>query len=293
MVVGVLAALCGSLAWTLSSSLWRSIETSLTAWQLNGLKIVIATLFLCPVLLFLPWSEQTNGLMLLMASGALGIALGDSFYFAALRRLGTRRTLTIEALGPLLASFYGMTFLAEIINLKSWFGAILVATSVVIAAFQQPPEKGVGFNRQFSSQRLGLLFALSGVICGVSGAALSRQVLLLGQITPLQSAAIRLLGGLLLIIPWLRKCIRPIPYPRPSQIRWPRILFATLLGTNLGIILQQLALQKLPLGIGVTLLSSSPVMALLLCRYEGDRLRLGGIAASFMAVFGIWLAVTS
>ena len=293
MVVGVLAALSGSLAWTLSSSLWRSIDTSLTAWLLNGLKIVIASLILCPVLLFLPWSEQINGVLLLMASGAIGIALGDSFYFAALRRQGTRRTLTIEALGPLLASFYGMSFLAETINSKSWLGAILVATSVVIAAFQQPPEKGVSVFRHFSAQRLGLLFALSGVICAVSGAALSRQVLLLGQITPLQSAAIRLLGGLLLIIPWLRKCIRPVPYPRPSQVGWPRLLFATLPGTNLGIILQQLALQKLPLGIGVTLLSSSPVMALLLCRYEGDRLRLGGIAASFMAVFGIWLAVTS
>ena len=97
----------------------------------------------------------------------------------------------------------------------------------------------------------------------------------------------------MLIIPWLSKCIRPIPYPRPSQIRWPRILFTTLLGTNLGIIFQQLALQKLPLAIGVTLLSSSPVIALILCRYEGDRLRLGGIATSFMAVFGIWLAVKS
>ena len=30
-------------------------------------------------------------LLALMLSGALGIALGDSFYFAALRRLGTRR----------------------------------------------------------------------------------------------------------------------------------------------------------------------------------------------------------
>ena len=45
---------------------------------------------------------------LLLLSGVVGIALGDSFYLAALRRLGTRRALTVEALAPLVAAISGL-----------------------------------------------------------------------------------------------------------------------------------------------------------------------------------------
>ena len=89
--MGLLAGLIAALAWTLASSLWRGLTTSLSALQLNGLKNGIATLLLLPVLLTLPWMQNKQGLIVLLLSGGVGIALGDSFYLAALRRLGTRR----------------------------------------------------------------------------------------------------------------------------------------------------------------------------------------------------------
>jgi DME family drug/metabolite transporter len=50
-------------------------------------------------------------------------------------------------------------------------------------------------------------------------------------------------------------------------------------------------LQRLPLGLGVTLLSTAPVMALLVAGAEGDHPRLGGVLASLLAVSGVALAV--
>ena len=97
--MGVIAGLVAALAWTVASSLWRGLSTSLTALELNGLKNAIACVLLLPVLLFLPWTNESQALLWLLISGGLGISLGDSFYLAALRRLGTRRTLTLEALG--------------------------------------------------------------------------------------------------------------------------------------------------------------------------------------------------
>ena len=108
MLIGALAALAAALCWTLASSLWRRLPTSLSGAELNLLKNWLALAMLLPLVLGRPWSAAHGPFLLLALSGVLGIALGDSLYFAALRRLGTRRTLTIDAGGPAVASVGGM-----------------------------------------------------------------------------------------------------------------------------------------------------------------------------------------
>ena len=65
------------------------------------------------------------------------------------------------------------------------------------------------------------------------------------------------------------------------------------MGTVLGILLQQVVLQRLPLGIGITVLSTAPVMALLVAPAEGDHLKPSVLLASALAVTGVGLAVLS
>ena len=286
--MGFIAGLVAALAWTLASSLWRGLSTSLTALELNGLKNAIACVLLLPVLLFLPWTNESQALLWLFISGGIGISLGDSFYLAALRRLGTRRTLTLESLAPLIAALGGLVVMGETITGQAWLGAAMVSLSVVIVARQSPPD-GTR-DRAHNEQWHGIAFGLLAVLCGVSGAAVSRSVLISTDVTAWQSAATRLLGGLLLLMPWLR--IRTLfPKPRPKHRRWPKVLLATLLGTNLGLVLQQVVLKQLPLGIGITVLSTAPVMALLVAAPEGDHPRVDGVCASLLAVSGIALAV--
>lgn len=288
--MGVLAGLVAALAWTLASSLWRGLTTSLSALQLNGLKNAIACMALLPVLVTLPWTGEVAGLLLLLLSGGIGISLGDSFYLAALRRLGTRRTLTLESLSPLAAASGGLLVMGEQLSSQAWLGTVMVTVSVVLVARQQPPDATSRNDRSVREQVLGLTLALAAVICGVTGAAVSRTVLLSTDLTPIQSASARLLGGLLLLLPWLR-FQAAFPQPRPKRARWPRVLLATGLGTVLGILLQQVVLQQLPLGVGITLLSTAPVMALLVARAEGDHPQTAGWLASGLAVVGVALAV--
>jgi len=290
--VAILAGLVAALTWTLASSLWRGLATSLNAIQLNGLKNAIACAALLPILITLPWAVEVNNLMLLLISGGMGISLGDSFYLAALRRLGTRRTLTLESLAPVAAAAGGWLAMGERLSPQGWTGALLVTISVVLVALQQPPDATRILDRSRAVQVQGLLLALFAVVCGVAGAAVSRTVLISSELTPLQSAACRLLGGLLLLLPWLR-FRAGFPQPRPRRTRWPRVLAATLMGTVLGILLQQVVLQRLPLGIGITVLSTAPVMALLVAPAEGDHLKPSVLLASALAVTGVGLAVLS
>ena len=295
MLTGAVAALGAALCWTLASSLWRRLPTSLGAAELNLLKNLLALGLLAPLLAW-PLSQSGGspglpplGLALMLLSGALGIAAGDSFYFAALRRIGTRRTLTIDAGGPAVTTAAGALWLAEVPQGSQWLGIALISLAVLLVALQRPAGAGAGACSP-CQQAQGVLLALVAVGCGVAGALLARLVLRGANVGPLLAAGLRLVGGSLVLLPLLPPLLlrlaRP-PSPRPPRRRWPLALTATLLGTSCGIALQQLALSRLPAGLAVALLATAPVLALPVGRWEGDRPGLVGALAAGLALLGV------
>ena len=290
MALGVMAALAGALSWTLASGLWRRLPTSLGSAELNLLKNLLALVLLLPLLPLLAQPLGFRQAALLLASGVLGIAAGDSFYFAALRRLGTRRTLTLEAGGPVLTSAAALVLLLEVPSPRQWAGVALVSLALVLVAGQAPPGDPRG--RLQRQQGLGLLLGLLALVCGSAGALLARSALRDTPLPPLQAAALRLAGAAVVLLPLLPGLVRRLGRrwgPQPAQPRWLLLLAATLLGTVLGIALQQLALSRLPAGLAVALLSTSPVLAVLLAAAEGDRPGRRGWAAALLVLAGVGL----
>jgi len=281
------AALAAALCWTLASLIWRRLPTSLSGGQLNLLKNLIALTLQLPLLALLPWRGETRTLLLLALSGAIVIAAGDSLFFAALRRLGTRRTLTLDSGGPAVSAVAGVVLLGEVPRLEQWLGIGLISLAVLLVARQGPPEAA----SNQAADRLGLLMALAAVLCGVSGALLSRAALAGGGIAPLQAATIRLMAATVVLLPLLPGLPRPGRRPRLAKRRWPWLLLATLLGTSAGLQLQQWALAGLPGGLAVALLSTAPVMAVPLAGLEGDRPGAVGMLAAFAALLGVSLVV--
>ncbi len=284
MLTGALAALAAALCWTLASSLWRRLPTSLSAGQLNLLKNGLAVLLILPLTAGRPWQASAASLLMLVGSGVLGIAAGDSLYFAALRRLGTRRTLTLDAGGPAVTAVAGMVWLAEVPQALQWLGLALITAALVLVGVQSPVDQA---ECPTGEQRLGVLMALGALLCGSGGALLSRAALRAGGLDPLQSALVRLLAAAVVLLPLLRRLPLGPSGPRPLQRRWPLGLLATLLGTTAGIALQQAALQRLPGGLAVALLATAPVMALPLARWEGDRPGWQGWLAALLALLGV------
>jgi drug/metabolite transporter (DMT)-like permease len=310
------AALAAALCWTLASLLWRRLPTSLGAVQLNLLKNLLALALQLPLALALPWQVPLGGLLVLAASGVVGIALGDSFFFAALRRLGTRRTLTIDAGGPAVTTLAGVALLGEVPEPAQWLGVALITGAVLLVASRPPQraapggegvplaggELAVAAEMAASARgeaphapaafREGVLLALAALACGSIGALLARAALRGAAVPPLQAATLRLAAASLVMLPLLRGFPLPGRRPRLKAWRWPRLLLATLLGTSFGISLQQTALAGLPGGLAVALLGTAPVMALPLAWWiEGDRPGWRGLVAAPCALAGVALVV--
>lgn len=296
------AALTAALCWTVATLLWRRLPTTWTARQLNLGKTLLAFLLQLPLIALAPWPPVPGGALLLLAlSGVVGIAWGDSLFFSALRRLGSRRSLTLTAGGPALTALVGLVVLGEQPGATQWLGIGLISLAVVLVARQRPAEQP-GQARGVPWRGLGL--ALAAMACGSAGALLSRMALRSGDVPAVLAATVRLGGATLALTPvWAElggwatlralaaRPLRPGPFTRGRLLagRWPTLVVATLLGTSLGIILQQLALTGLPGGLAVALLSTSPVMALPLARLEGDRPGAVGVLAALAAVAGVSL----
>ncbi len=315
-----LAALAAACCWTVSTLLWRRLPTALSPGRLNLLKNLLALGFLLPWVLGQPWQLPPRGLLLLLASGVVGIALGDSLFFAALRRLGSRRTLTIDAAGPALTTLAGVVLLQEWPGPSQLLGIALITLAVALVArgaapaAQAPAGQAQAGLAPGAGAVRGVGLALAGLVCGSLGALLSRSALLSGTISPLQSASLRLAAASVVLLPLLLRW-RPRPAAAAGRSRaepaasaapgalmapvapmalgsWPLLLLATLLGTSAGIVLQQAALAGLPGGLAVALLSTAPVMALPLAWWlEGDRPGWRGLAAGLAALAGVTLVV--
>jgi drug/metabolite transporter (DMT)-like permease len=314
------AALAAAFCWTLASLLWRRLPSSLSAAHLNLLKNLLALLLLLPLLLAqLPsWSEALRGagagdltrrLVLLAASGLLGITLGDTFHFGALRRLGTRRCLTLDASGPAFTTLAGVAVLGEVPRLGQWLGVGLISLAVVLVARQRPPDQGppagnreadgggdAAAPRQLAppdrgAERLGLTLALAGMVCAGAGALLARAALRDGPFTPLQAASLRLVAASLAMAPLLGGLPPPRRWRGLASRHGGLVVTATLLGTSLGIVLQQTALAGLPGGLAVALLATAPLMGVVIAPLEGDLPGWEGLLAALAGLAGVSLVV--
>ena len=281
---GIISALGAASSWVYACFLWRQQTKYFAAAQINIIKNVIAFAIFSPVILTFNFQSSFYGLLILLLSGIIGIAIGDSFYIMALKILGTRRTLTVEALSPIMATISGTFLLHETLALKVYLGIVIVSISLVGVALQKTKVNQDLISK--ATKEKGFVFALLSVLCSVIAATLSRHILVNSNLNPFQTTEIRLLGGIIALLPLVKKSlinsIKELPFENKS-----RLLLATIFGTNIGILLQQNVFKILPIGLGWTLLSTSPAIAIFFARAEGEELNWKTLVLTATTILGL------
>ena len=290
-MIGIFSALGASLSWTCACFIWRSQTNYNRPLDINLLKNLFAFIFFFPVLFTLKDIIQYKSLTLLLLSGIIGIGFGDTFYLKSLKLIGTRKTLSIECLSPLLAAFSGKIFINENSSIKVWIGTLIVSISLISIIKNNNNllnEKNNFSTNHFDSK--AYIYPFLSVLCAVIGASLSRYVFLETTLDPLQTTELRLLGSLIFLLIISRFKINFFLNTIQSTEKIKFIL-SILLGTNIGIYLQQLVFQSLPLGIGWTILSTSPIFSLFLANREEGKISVETITFTIFLFLGISLII--
>ena len=289
MLIGIFSAFGATLSWTYACSIWRTQTNIYKPIEINFLKNIIAFIIFSPVFLILNYSAHFKYFMILILSGIIGIGLGDTFYLKSLNLIGTRKTLSIEALSPLIAAISGTIFINENLNINAWIG-ILVVTGSLFKIIRKKSYLLDKDSKLFISNNSldKYIYSFLSVLCAVIAALLSRFVLLESDLTPILTTEIRLFGSIIFLC-LITKLNLKFFINNSSRKDKSKFILSVLMGTNIGIFLQQIVFQTLPLGIGWTLLSTSPVISLFFTKKEEGMLTNEIIFTTLSLFIGICL----
>lgn len=238
-----------------------------------------------------------------MLSGLFGIGLGDSAYFQALPRLGSRRTiLLVQCLTAPFAALIEWLWLGTKLNLPEVLcvGVILAGVAIALA-----PGDHIKISRR--DWNIGLTASIFAALGAALGAVVIRKgyaaIAAAGmQVDAGTTGYQRVLGGIL--IPTMALLIfksrsahahgpafsgDTLQISRDKWVRiWPWVLINALSGQTLGVTCMQWALQTTQAGIVTAIIATTPIVLLPMTRIiEGERIGWRSLTGALVAVGGV------
>lgn len=298
----MLAALLTTLLFATSAVCGYRTARQIGGVEANFWRIMLATVFLAV------WACTFGGQMSgvpgwFMLSGLFGIGIGDSGYFQALPRLGSRRTVLLcQCLTAPCAALIEWLWLGTRLN---WAEVLCVGVILAGVAVALAPDDQVKISAR--DWKIGLVASLACAIGGALGTVIIRKGYVALAATGVSVDAgttgyQRVLGGILiptvtvLAVKW-RSIRSHGPLFADSTWRvskekwlriWPWVLANALAGQTLGVTCMQWALKDNPSAVVQAIVATTPVVLLPMTRIvEGERIGLRSVAGAVLAVIGV------
>lgn len=235
------------------------------------------------------WRGTDPGLLPVLAlSGFVGVFLGDTVLFFALRRLGPRRTGALFAMNAPMAALLGWLILGESLSVMGAAGVVLCAAGVAVCVLGRAPANHL--ERVHGPIWQGMAFGLLAALGQASGSLIARPAMAAG-LDPVVGSLVRV-GVAVLCLGALMRL--PLPLTRPagrlSGRAAAQIAASGVLAMVMGMTLLLFALQGGKVGIVSTLSALSPVLILpVLWAITGERPPAASWAGALIAVAGMAL----
>jgi drug/metabolite transporter (DMT)-like permease len=246
---------------------------------------------------------------LFLASGIVGIGIGDVALFQALPRLGSRLSLlVVECVTPPVGALIEWLWLGtrlSWIQLACGLG-ILAGVALALSPGRQP-------SRERRHLVTGTLFAVLAAVGTAAGAVLSRKAYALAQASGESldagtAAFQRVVGGLLLggiCLLLVKRRVLRVPARAPEHLVveasikkwrgvWIWVLLNSLFGQTLGVSCMQAALKTTPTGIVLAIISTTPIVVIpLVYVFEKERPTWLSLIGGVVAVTSVIVLVTA
>jgi drug/metabolite transporter (DMT)-like permease len=209
-----------------------------------------------------PLAVDTWGVM--VASGLVGIFVGDTLLFAAMNRLGPRRTGVLFASHALFSALLGYLFLSERLGVQAYIGAGVTVAGVMVAVAWGNSKTNVSEWDSAPSTVAGVSLALLAALGQATGALIAKPALG-GDLgfDPVAASAVRVTAAVSAL--WLWRVVNPRSASAHSPLTWTLLkqtAISSWVGMGVGMGLLLWALRDGPVGSVGVLSGLSPVLIL-------------------------------
>jgi drug/metabolite transporter (DMT)-like permease len=280
-LLGEAASILCALVWAVSVLLWRRSGRSYSPVAQNLYKGGLALLLYAPTLLLLgtpvfPAGQTAVDWGTLLASGAIGIGIADSLFFASLNRLGAGRSAIVNCCYSPFVVLFARLYLDEPIRLTLAASLALMTASLLLVA-REAPRAAAAPTEPAPPPRavaIGVTLGVASMLLMAIAIVLAKPVLDRSEI--LWATVVRVAGGELLLLlqtaPSRRHRAAVLQALRPGR---HHLLLAPagFLGSYLGMLFWIAGMKLTPVGIaGVLNQTSTLFVPLLAAIFLGEPL---------------------
>jgi drug/metabolite transporter (DMT)-like permease len=288
-LLGQAACLAAALLWAIALTIFRRPIEVYGARRINLAKCSLAAILQGLTVVLLGQAgvlrdAPATSLAFIIASGLVGLVLGDTALFGATARIGVHRTLLLQTLAPVFAAIVAATWQAERPTLTQAIGSVLILAGVACVV---APERR---NRTRVVSGVGVGIALGVVAAMGQGVGVVLAKVGMQDVAVLPASFLRLAAAAVgLAVIGALSSTRAVPAGSWADSRVvARVLVATFLGAYVALFLMMAGVDLAPASVAAVLLSTGPVFSLVLESVLDRRPpTMRGVAGTLLAVSGV------
>lgn len=291
-----LFALAAATCWAFGSMLSVTPARHLGAFAFTRWRmLMVAVMLWIAVFVFGDWQAvSANDLVLIALSGFIGIFIGDTANFAAMNRLGPRRSGMLFSTNALFSALLGFIIFNERMSTQTALGAVLTISGVMIAImYGRRKTEDHHWEVNQGHHGLGIALGLTAAVCH-SVSTLIAKPAMTGHMDPVLASAIRVsvsVGGHFVLL-WCN--IGPVQSKiTPTTRVLAQTALSGFVGMGLGMTFLLLALRLGDVGMVAILSSVTPILLLpLLWLFLRRPPAKGAWAGALLSVIGTSMILT-
>lgn len=283
--IGIAAAMGSAASWAVGSILFKQLGEKIPALALTLAKGTASIVLLGMAVLLTGYQTiDQQPLFLLILSGLLGVALGDTFFFEALQDLGPHTLVVLLMLGQVFTIILAVLFLGEMPAPIIWLGIVLVVLGIGVVLWTK-----LSGEQQASSLR-GILFGLLSVLAMSISIIVAKKAL--DSVSTIQATFIRMLSGTIGLFVFglaTRRLARwAMPFQDSKLVGF--FLMSVCVVTFGGFWLSLVSIKYVDVAIANTLNSTEPLFILPLAAiFLKEPISLGAVIGTVIATSGVVL----
>ncbi len=181
-MIGELAALGAAISWAVAPILYRKALFSTKPVSANIVRCATNAAVLIAFLLILGQAEELFALpidtiILVVASGIIGLGIGDTLYMLGIKYVGVSRAVPIAATYPLFGIVWATILLGQPLSITAVIGAVVIILGIWLLTRQNSNDESLSLGKTNKIKSIGVLVSLvTAVIWSISIALMDDAV---------------------------------------------------------------------------------------------------------------------